>query len=108
MTCSVCSSAPVVSAGLCSNCSALTVKVAEVPTAPMQWKGTHRSNVRDRQWLFRHASEALANPDVTIPDLESIRDRMPNSRKGQAMRRRINTRIEEIRNPPTFGDLHRL
>jgi len=85
------------------------VKADAVATAPVQWKGSNRSNIRDRQWTYKHADEALANPNVSVEDLISLRDRVPNdSKRGQVIRRKLNERIREIRTQPKIGDLHRI
>jgi hypothetical protein len=84
----------------------MVTRVDAVPAAPVQWSGSNRSNTRDRQWTYKHAAEALCKPGVSVEDLISIRDRVPNdSRRGQSMRRKLDARIREIRNVPTIGDL---
>jgi len=91
MFCPVCA-AP--SQGLCPSCSTLTEQIAPVTHVPMQFKGTDRANVRDRQWQFKHAREVLAT-DASRADLQAIHDRLPYSKRGKALRNQIQKRMNE-------------
>jgi hypothetical protein len=82
----------------------LTVKVEALPYVPVFGSGSAKTQVRDRQWTFKHAKEMLANGESTVSDLASIRDRIPHSQRGTVLRKRINVRIAQLSD--TFNPIH--
>jgi hypothetical protein len=63
---------------------------------PVSFKGSSRAQLRDRQWMFKHAREQVASPDATESDLKMIRDRLPMSKRGQVLRNRIDKRLGKM------------
>jgi len=77
---------------VCASCKSVTVRCEASPHVRESFKGSSRSQIRDRQWLFKHASELLAK-DASNEDLKSVRERLPMSRRGKSMRSKIDKRL---------------
>jgi hypothetical protein len=80
-------------ADVCGSCQAVTVRCVAEPHVPESFKGSNRSQVRDRQGAFKHATELLAT-DASRSDLTSVRDRLPLSRRGKSLRAKIDKRLQ--------------
>ena len=91
MNCSICGGAS--DSDTCSRCLSLMQVAPALTHVPMAFRGSARAQIRDRQWEFQHASEALQNPEISETDLVSIRDRLPRSKRGMVLRRKIDKRI---------------
>lgn len=97
--CPVCSAPS--NGGLCPACASVTSTHEAIKPPPMLWKRGEVAQVRDRAYIYSHAREVLARDDISIEDLESLRDRMPRSKRGDILRSKFAKRIAELHNPST-------